>query len=150
MNMNEYFFQQYFEQHVLNNETRVRLRALEQLGVGDYEAQLQRLATHAADLTVALKQRVAGGGQCTVEWLAQQAGAGPPGPRIIWYAQQALSDAKVARKLTSCLRVWDLGEVRGLYRGVLRLHLAGRPLLLAGQLDSAFLGAPPAAVLDHL
>ncbi len=62
------------------------------------------------------------------------------------YQQAAAEDTGTARKLCTCLRIWDLGDVRGLYHGVLRLHLHGKPLLLAGDQDSAQFGTALAAV----
>lgn len=125
-NMNPSFFDAYFAQHALNNDSKAVLAGVKDMRPDAYNKLITQLLSQAQIFTV-----VNGSTSCTV--IDKVAGLPPTVQPIAIHVFQAhAADHALLQKLCTCMKVWDLGGVRGLYRNMLRLSFHGHQLLLVG------------------
>jgi hypothetical protein len=147
--VNAYFFEAYFARRVLLNSSATALQPLRDLAAvaprDHYDAAVTLQLSLATDITPQLirrrqqqqqQQQAQKSSPCRPADIDAAIRASPGRASVIFFHQRSAESGAdndpALLHLCACLGVWDLGQARGLYRGVLRLRWRGAPLLLVG------------------
>ncbi|CAM9255842.1 unnamed protein product, partial [Lampetra fluviatilis] len=124
VNMNAYFQDAYFKKHKINTLADVKLRHVERLKQEAYEEEIHRLlkCARVCDHDV---------DPCSDKFLAEEEGAGSSRPFVLYISMESESHWETWRQLAKCWGIWDL-DLRGLHRGMWRLHHSTRHLMVVG------------------
>eukprot|EP00118_Oscarella_pearsei_P007497 m.37064 g.37064 ORF g.37064 m.37064 type:complete len:643 (+) comp32318_c0_seq2:62-1990(+) len=131
LNVNGYYFDQYFKKRAFNKEVAPVLPETSKLFRDQYDSDLHQIISSGVFL-----DHGPNASPCDKEYIPDVSG----GVFLIYYYQSNADDVKYLMKLCKCFKIWDLG-VRGLYKGVLRFYLKGSHIVAVGSF-SAFAFSP--------
>eukprot|EP00048_Salpingoeca_helianthica_P003356 m.66726 g.66726 ORF g.66726 m.66726 type:complete len:635 (-) comp12658_c0_seq1:141-2045(-) len=128
LNVNPHFFNLYFKNHALNNESNTVLRNMSEMLPENYHNDIVKT------LTSAEQTHLTGNNESLCAAVEVPRHLSPTVAKVVRFYQAKEDDMSVLQKLCTCMKIWDLG-VRGVFRGVLRLTLEGHQMLLVGSLS---------------